>query len=114
ASMDMLVLPSLDECMPMCVLEAMASSKPVIATRVGAVPDVIEDSVSGILVEPKDAHGLGEAIRALIGSPMLRARMAAAGLERVKARFSSNQVAEQYLNLYDQVLGKQNAAWATR
>ncbi|MDE3197829.1 MAG: glycosyltransferase [Acidobacteriota bacterium] len=104
ASMDMVVLPSLDECMPMCVLEAMACSKPVIATRVGAVPDLVSEGVSGYLLDPKDVRGLSAAIQSLLASPELRVRMGEAGLNRVRESFSSGRVAKQYLDLYEHVL----------
>ena len=64
AGFDIFVLPSLNEGLPMTVLEAMASSRPVIASKVGAIPTVVRDGETGLLVDPKDVVGLK---RPLIG-----------------------------------------------
>ena len=63
AAMDIFVLPSLNEGLPMTILEAMAASKPVIATRVGAIPSVIKDGETGLLVDAGDVNGLRECPR---------------------------------------------------
>ena len=63
ASLDMVVLPSLIESMPMCLLEAMAAGKPVIATRVGAVPKLIIPEQTGLLLDPSDVNGLVDSDR---------------------------------------------------
>src|SRR5438270_682481 len=66
AAMDIFVLPSLNEGLPMTILEAMAASKPVIATRVGAIPSVIKDGETGLLVNPEDVNGLRNALARLL------------------------------------------------
>ncbi len=66
AAMDVFVLPSLNEGLPMTILEAMAASRPVIASRVGAIPKVIKDGETGLLVDPGDTDGLRNALARLL------------------------------------------------
>ena len=105
ASMDIFVLPSLNEGLPMTVLEAMAASKPVIATRVGAIPRLIEEGKNGLLVNPGDAAALRDAIARLLGDDDLCRRMAARGHESVAENYTAGAMARQYRAMYDEVLG---------
>lgn len=100
SSFDMLVLPSLCEAMPMCVLEAMAAGKPVVATRVGAIPKVVEPGNTGLLVEPGDVGGLSNAITKILNDRQLSAQMGARGKAKAAIAFSSDAMAKQYLDLY--------------
>jgi colanic acid/amylovoran biosynthesis glycosyltransferase len=68
ASSQVLVLPSLSENLPNVVLEALAAGLPVVASRVGAVPELIQDGVNGYIVEPGDAHGIAARLRQLCDS----------------------------------------------
>ena len=77
------VLPSYSEGLPLCVVEAMAHGRPVVATSVGGIPDLVVEGETGFLVPPRDAEALREAIQKLIDDPALRARMGAAGRERI-------------------------------
>jgi glycosyltransferase involved in cell wall biosynthesis len=86
--MDLFVLPSLTEGLPNVLLEAYACAKPVVATNVGGVPEVVENGVSGLLVPPKRPDLLAEAIQRLLGSPHLMKTMGKAGHEKVKNEFS--------------------------
>lgn len=86
---DIFVLPSYLEGQPIAIIEAMASGLPVIASSVGAVPDLIRDGIEGRVVEPGDVPALAAALGELIGDPARRAAMAAA----------SHQRAEQFHNL---------------
>lgn len=106
SSLDMLVLPSFDEAMPMCVLEAQASATPVVATRVGSVPDVIVDGATGLLLEPGDAAGLSKSILRLLGDSKLKSELGRNGRARVSQAFSSNGMAQEYLGLYQKILGE--------
>jgi glycosyltransferase involved in cell wall biosynthesis len=100
ASFDTFVLPSLNEGMPMTVLEAFASGLPVVATRTGAIPLVVQEGVNGIVVEPDDVDPLAAALLKLIREPDLRARMGAAGRETVRREYTSRSMAQKYLQLY--------------
>ena len=100
ASFDLLVLPSLCEAMPMCVLEAMAAGKPVVATRVGAVPKLVDANQTGLLVEPGDINGLATAINQILNEPTRAREMGANGQDRVIKHFSAESMAAQYLDLY--------------
>lgn len=104
SSLHVLALPSLDECMPMCLLEAMACTKPVVATRVGAVPDMIQNGHTGFLVKPKDSRAVGAAILRVLQSPARGHVMGLAARARVLDGYSSAQVAPRYANLYERLL----------
>jgi len=107
--MDVFVLPSLTEGLPMALLEAMAAKKPVVATKVGAVPKVIQDGHSGYLVEPGDEEGLTKAITGLLENPQRAFKMAENAYEIVRKHFSSHGMAEKYEQVYREVLGVRKA-----
>jgi glycosyltransferase involved in cell wall biosynthesis len=102
-AMDIFVLPSIKEGLPIALLEAMAAKRPVIATRVGAISKVIENKDIGILVEPKDIAGLRDAIVNLINDPGRRDLLAEEGFSRVRMDFSSDEMGKQYLKLYKEI-----------
>ncbi|MFN8125643.1 MAG: glycosyltransferase family 4 protein [Candidatus Nanopelagicales bacterium] len=101
---DVLVQPSYREGMPMTLLEAMAAEVAVVATRVGAAPDFIEDGVTGLLVPPADVAGLAGAIERLVTDPGMRRRMAAAGRTEVATRYSESAMAAHYAEAYRAVV----------
>ncbi len=105
AAMDVFVLPSLNEGLPMTILEAMAASKPVIATRVGAIPKVIQDGETGLLVDPGDTDGLRSALARLLADSDLCCRLGAAGHDWVGRNYTSEAMALKYGQMYDDVLG---------
>ena len=84
--------------------EAMACEVPVIATRAGALPEVVEDGKSGILVPPQDPYALAKAIKRLLEDEPLRRRMGGEGKSRVAQCFSWEQTARQILDVYEAVL----------
>lgn len=102
-SFDLLVLPSFCEAMPMCVLEAMAAGKPVIATRVGAVPRLIEEDKTGMLIELGDVAGLSAAILNLLEAPERAQRLGKNGQLRAAEHFSADAMACEYAQLYSEV-----------
>jgi glycosyltransferase involved in cell wall biosynthesis len=104
AAMDIFVLPSLNEGLPMTILEAMAASKPVIATRVGAIPKVIKDGHTGLLVDPGDVDGLRDALARLLTNSDLCHRIGAAGNDWVSRNYTSEAMALKYRQMYDEVL----------
>ena len=91
-SASVFVLPSHFEALPMAVLEAMAAGLPVVATRVGGIPDVIVDGCEGILVEPRDPAALARAIEGLLSDPARRAAMGAAARRRAQETFSAEAI----------------------
>jgi glycosyltransferase involved in cell wall biosynthesis len=104
ASIDVFVLPSLNEGLPMTILEAMAASKPIIATRVGAVPSVIIDGETGWLVEPRDEVGLTQAMGKLLSERDLRQRLAQRARAHVEQNYTAAAMAQRYRDLYQSVL----------
>ncbi len=101
----MLACPSLYEGFGLPAGEAMACCLPVAATSGGALPEVVEDGVTGILVPPGDAPALAQAIRTLMGDPELCRRMGQAGRERVLEKFSWRKAALETEAVYHEVLG---------
>jgi len=109
ASFDVFVLASLDEGLPMAVLEALASNRAVVATQVGAVPKVIVSGQTGMLVKAADVPGLADAILVLLRNPELRARLGRNGSALVHKQFSSRVMSQEYLRLYEQLLSATGA-----
>ena len=99
----LLVLPSLVETAPLAVIEAMASARPVVATRVGGVPDLIEDGVTGLLVQPGDSSGLSERMGRLLGDTSLRTCIGDRSQEVARARFWRDTVVARYDEIYEDV-----------
>jgi glycosyltransferase involved in cell wall biosynthesis len=99
-SMDVLAMPSLDEGLPMALLEAMASGRAVIASSVGAIPRVIQQRVNGIMLSPGDVKGLAAALRDLLKSGEFRLALGQKARETVELGFSAASMAKRYLQLY--------------
>jgi len=110
ASLDMVVLPSFIEALPMCLLEAMAAGRPVIATRVGAVPKIIDTEYTGLLLDPGDEVGLAQAILRLLHDKELARRLGESGRTHVALHFSAEAMAESYIGKYRQVLERRRNA----
>lgn len=100
---DIFVLPSIYEGFGLAHAEAMAMAKPVITTRVGGLTDLIEDDVSGILVPPKDADSLANAIAQLMKDDHRREQLGQAARKRIETCFSVNVIADRYVNFYKQL-----------
>lgn len=79
--MDVMVVPSRTDAAPLVVLEAMAAGTPVVASRVGGIPEQIDDGVNGLLVRPDDVDGLAATVNLLLETPHLRARVVAGGYD---------------------------------
>lgn len=99
AGTDVLVLPSLVECQPMSILEAMARGICVVATTVGGIPEMIGDS-DGLLVLPGNAEQLADAIELVISDQKLRCTLGANGRRRVVEDFNLDRVSHQLNDLY--------------
>lgn len=99
-----LVLPSRFEGQPMAVLEAMAHGLCVVASDVGGIPDLLDDTC-GVLVPADDAHSLAHALRDVIGDPARRARLGAAAWARLRERFDVDVTWRQLDALYRELVG---------
>jgi len=104
AAFDTLVLPSGNEGTPVTVIEALAAERPVVATRVGGVPDVVRDGEDGFLVEAGATDDLAERLGRLARDPVLRTRMGRKGRERVLPRYAVNRLVDEVDQLYRSLL----------
>jgi glycosyltransferase involved in cell wall biosynthesis len=97
---DLLVLPSHREATSIAGLEAMASGLPVVGTRVGGIPEIVDEGRTGLLCEPSDPAGLAAALRILIADPMARLEMGRRGRDRVLAHFTWDAIGDRYVRAY--------------
>src|SRR5262249_38099065 len=105
AAVDVFALPSLEEGSPNALLEAMACGRAIVASRVGGVPEVVEDGRSGLLVEPGSPAALAEALARLASDAPLRHRLGREAARRVRERFDIARMAETHATLYRDLLG---------
>lgn len=97
----MFVLPSLSEATPVTILEAMATALPVVASRVGGVPQLVLDGETGAMVQPDDVAALADALSMYISDPARRNAHGAAGRAHVEASYSVDAMVASYASLYD-------------
>ncbi len=107
AFFDAFLLPSANEGTPVVAIEALAAERPVVATRVGGVPDVVADGEDGFLVEPGDVKALADALERLARDPELRRRFGAAGRARVVPRYRVERLVDDVDALYRELLTEQ-------
>ncbi len=100
AAADLVALPSLHEGLGVAALEAMAAGRPVVASRVGGLAEVVVDGETGLLVTRGDPDSLAGAVARLARDPALRARLGAAGRARVLARYTASRMAEGTIACY--------------
>lgn len=105
AECDVLVLPSKTEGWGLALMEAMACRKPVVASRVGGIPELVRDGIDGILVDPGDVSELANAIVRLLTDRKLNSKMGGSGAERVR-QFSWDSTAAVVRRSYEDVLSK--------
>lgn len=103
-AVDISVITSTSEGFPLAPAEAMALAKPVIATRVGGVTDLIEDGVSGLLVPSEDAVSLADKIAQLMTNPKLRELLGQGGRKRIETCFSVDVIANRYVDYYKYII----------
>ena len=104
AAFDALVLPSSNEGTPVSAIEALAAGRPVVATRVGGVPDVVQEGQDGFLVDPGATDDLADRLARLARDPALRERMGGAGRERVLPRYAVARLIDDVDRLYRSLL----------
>ena len=107
---DAFLLPSVNEGTPVSAIEALASGTPVVATRVGGVPDVVTDGVNGFLVEPGDTEAAAERVAQLAGDPELRSRLGDSGRESVRERYAVDRLVDDVDRLYRSLLAEKGLA----
>jgi glycosyltransferase involved in cell wall biosynthesis len=104
AAFDALVLPSSNEGTPVSAIEALAAGRPVVATRVGGVPDVVREGQDGFLVDAGDTDELADRLAQLARDPALRERMGSEGRARVLPRYAVDRLVEDVDRLYRSLL----------
>src|SRR5262249_34362936 len=105
---DLFVLPSMAEPFGLVILEAMALSKPVIATNAGGPKEIVVPGETGVLVPPSDSGALATAILNLLADPEGARVMGAAGGQRYLERYTAERMAKETLEVYREVLGRTN------
>lgn len=105
AAADAVLLPSRWEGLPLTLLEAMARARPIVASAVGGIPEIVEDGVTGRLVPPEDAAALADALEWCHRKPDAALRMGRGGAALVRERYTWRHVVESFEAVYDEVLG---------
>ena len=106
---DVFVMSSLTEGLGTSLLDAMASARPVVATRTGGIPEVVADDETGLLVPPRNPQALARAIVRVLRDEPLRARMGQAGLARVRSHFSASRMVQETLDVYARLVDRRRA-----
>jgi len=101
AAADLVVLPSVAEAFGLVVTEALYLGTPVVASRVGGIPEIVEDGIDGLLVPPANSEALTDAIVRLLGDPEKPRLMAGAGRERIREQFSFEKMIRAYEHIYE-------------
>ena len=101
---DLFVMSSVTEGLGTSLLDAMACARPIVATRAGGIPEIVEDEVNGVLVPPRDAHALADSIIRLLKDEGTRQRMGDAGLARVRERFTVDRMVAETAGVYERVV----------
>jgi glycosyltransferase involved in cell wall biosynthesis len=101
---EVFLLPSIWEGLPTVLLEAMAMKKPVVASSVGGIPEIVEDEKTGVLIPPQDPDALAEAVIFLLKNPDIADKMGQAGYERVRRNFSLDNTVAKTETVYDRLI----------
>ena len=107
AGIDLLLAPSLWEGFGLVLLEAMAQSTPIIASAVSAIPEIVVDGTTGLLVPPRDPAAIADAIRQLLTDQPLARHMGLLGQDRLETYFSADRMADATHELYNRVQRKE-------
>ena len=103
AAIDLFVMPSYSETYGLALIEAMCMEKPIVATRAGGVPEILEDGFDGLLVPPRDEHALAEAIGLLLKDCSLRARLSQRARRAANSRFNTYRCVDQLVLSLDSI-----------
>lgn len=104
AKSQMFILPSYSEGFPNVVMEAMALSKPIIATSVGAIPDMLSEDC-GLIIEPRSPEAIINAVRTFISNPSMMEEVATKGYQRVKNKYDIEVVFKKYVDMWKRCVG---------
>lgn len=107
---DVFVLSSVTEGLGTSLLDAMAARKPIAASEVGGIPEVVQDGRTGLLVPPRNPQALADAILRILQDPSTRARFGEAGRARVAAEFSADRMVRETIGIYERLAGKTHRA----
>jgi glycosyltransferase involved in cell wall biosynthesis len=102
---DIFILPSYGEGLPITILEAMAAGLPIIATSVGAIPEIIEDGKNGFLTEAGDYVGLAKKILKLARDMKLRQEMGKNNIEKIERQYNKDLIVSKLSAEYEKLLG---------
>ena len=97
---DLFVMSSVTEGLGTSLLDAMAASRPIVATTAGGIPEIVEEGVNGLLVPPRDHHALADAIVRALKDAEVRRRMGDAGFARVNERFTVERMVSETALVY--------------
>jgi glycosyltransferase involved in cell wall biosynthesis len=109
-SFDLFVMSSVTEGLGTSLLDAMAASRPIVATRAGGIPEIVDDGINGLLVPPHDHASLAQAIVTLLADDKRRTAMGRAGFARVRERFTVERMVGETARVYQRVAGTTPAA----
>jgi glycosyltransferase involved in cell wall biosynthesis len=105
---DIFAMSSVTEGLGTSLLDAMACSRPIIATRAGGIPEIVEDGVTGVLVAPRDHTSMAREIVRLLKDEPLRKRMGVAGYARVSERFTVERMVEETADVYRRIIAQRS------
>lgn len=103
---DVFVMPSVMEGLCTSILDALAMRKPVVASQVGGIPEIIEDGVTGLLIPPRDPAALAAAVARVLGDPELARKLAERGRKKVEDAFSTDAMVEGNIGVYERLLAE--------
>lgn len=106
SELDVFVLPSTSEGLPLALLEAMAAGKPAIATQCGGPSEVVTNNVTGLLIPPGEPDAIAEAVVELLTNQEFAERLARAGQAKVRAEFALSKMLQEYEALYERLLSE--------
>jgi len=107
---DLFVMSSVTEGLGTSLLDAMACARPIVATRAGGIPEIVEDGVNGVLVQPRDHTAMAAAIVRMLRDAGVRRQMGDRGLARVRERFTVERMVAATAAVYERVAGRGHAA----